>query len=435
MQKPIIDSDQLIQAILAEDPHAIDACLAGIMDWEDNVMSGVVLIRTGPDEYDRFLGVQMLASHLRGLGDMVSAMALAGALFAELRKDPVVLSAERLDLTMMTANLIDVMAGGLTEIGQSEALIQAADEWAVLLEQIGAEEYFPVQVRLCQIEASLMSGRYDHARNLLATLAAKQLHPTQIPILQRLAAKLPVVLRAADEPEPPPVNIEAIVNQSLMALQAGHHPDAYQPKGEPMPPMPPMGIDAMPELSALAAEFGFVPDPLDLTAMIHQVEQLEQARNPNSALMAILNGLGAFFQDDLKSQDHTLLMRLAQPMERTARYAGRLGFWEHEMSTRWLLAVSLKRLERFAEAAAMLRLIRDEIDRKRMAVNDPRNRAGISVYLKHLYAVSAEVLSKLGDDYNEELFYVIEGAKSKILAELTGGCRAVNKDATFLCTS
>jgi CHAT domain-containing protein len=428
MLEPIIPPKELINAVRLDDERAIEAFLNPLAQWEHNVLSGISFIKSaGSDINFRLLGVQVLATFLRNNGDLISALPLAEAVFDELENDEQVFSEQRLDLTLMAANLLDVLVTGLVEVGHAHRLVEKADRWAEWVNHAHMEDYYLGQVRLGQAEALMLAGDYDHARAILLEVKQLALKPAQIPVLQRLVAKMPTLLRAIDEPEPPPLDLNDMLRTTLEVLK--------DLTGDSIPgrsPDPRLPVSASPspfqDIASTAARFGYFPPQTDLGAITQQAENLKNARNPNGTLMAMLQGISSIFMNDRQGNDPAILTRLITPLKDTREYAKKLDFWEHQMEAGWMQAIAFKRLGDFEKSAEVLRELRQEIDRKRLAIADPRNRAGISVYLKHLFGVSAEVLYALGDNHTEELFHVIENAKSKILAELSGSRSFAEKE-------
>jgi len=404
MPEPIVNPTDLIQAVRSGEKSEINASLSSVLGLEDDIMSGVSFIMSGSEFYDRLIGVQVLATYFRNHGDLISAIPLAQAAFEALENDENVLSCLRPDMNHMAANLLDMLTSGLIETGYIQRLVQDADRWAEWLIRINRVEYYLPQLRLNQVGALILKGDFDLAKEKLMQIQSLTLDSSQIVFLKRLLAKMPVLVRAADEQEPPLPNVEEAIESTLDFLRtAGNQPN----------------IDSFPDLLEMANAIGYSRSPANVDEFIQKASRLDEARHPNGASMSLIDGAADIFQDQQMGYDKEVLAKTIAPLEWIINYAQRMGFWEHQMNASWLWAIAFKRSNRYTEAANALRQLRAEVDKKRLIIADPRNRAGISVYIKHLYTVSAEVLYQLGDAYNEELFDVIEIAKSKILSELT----------------
>jgi tetratricopeptide (TPR) repeat protein len=432
MPEPIIDQDKLLTSINAGDSAGIDECLRSVAEWKSDTLSGIGLIREGPEKYDRYLGVQLLISYLRGRGDMLSAIALARELFKQLENDAYILSGERPDLRMLAAKVLDALNSCLLEAGNTQEIFTEADQWTEWLQRIDMVDYYLAQIHLYKAEALMVSGEYDEARDLLSIVKSEELRPSQKFSLNRLNAKMPVLIRAVDQPEPKPVDMkEFLMNavETLHGIMKADEPTLGRTTDEPrvneaaVEPVP-VGVTA-----AMDALGGGTPYTDNVDEIVKRAEKLAESRDPFKALREVTDGLSVFFQDEKKSHEVAALERIVGALDKTIDYAGKMGFWEEQVNIQWLLAITCKRLGRLKEAAAVLRQMRDEIDRRRVAINDPRNRAAVAVYLPNLYPVSVEILYQLGEDHIQELFSVIESAKGKILAELAGKQPFCDKDA------
>ena len=415
-----MDIGGLINALHDGDQQAIDQSLGGLIELEANILSGIYFMRQGHDYYTRLVGLQSLAGFYRSRGELIASMELASALFNVLEHDEVVLSREREDVNMMAANVLDLLASNLAAVGHARLVVKESERWAEWLTKTGMEDYYLAQIRLCQAEALIMAGEYDRAQNCLQLLTGLKLQSSQGPIFERLINKLPVMLRAMDEIAPPPLDIEKIFNQSLDVLAE------LNPKLKTL-----QTRASFNSVENAAAGFGFTKPAVSVDGVIQQCIALHDAGNPQGALMGVIGGLSSFIQDEQQSHDKEKLTALVEPVGVAMDYAAQYEFWEDWVSLAWLRSIFLIRTDAMIEAAVILREIRDEINRRRVAVNDPRNRAAVSVYLPHLYTQNIKVLYQLGSDYDMEYFHVIEEAKSKILAEVAGVRPDISRETQF----
>jgi tetratricopeptide (TPR) repeat protein len=415
-----MDIGGLIQALRDEDQQVIDQNLGELIELEGNILSGVYFMRHGFDYYQRLMGVQALAGFYRSRGEIIASMELASALFEVLAQDEVVLSREREDVNMMAANVLDLLASNLAAVGHAQKVVKASNHWAEWIAKTGMQDYYLGQIRLCQAEAMIMAGEYEQAQDCLQLLTGLKLKNSQGPILERLVNKLPVMLRAMDEAIPPPLDFEKILNQSLDVL-AELNPKLKIPKTKA----------SFKVIENAAVGIGFTKPAVSVEGIIQQCHSLNNSGNPQGALIGLTSGLSDFIQDENQSHDREKLAALIKPLGVAMDYATQYEFWEDWVTLAWLCSIALIRTDALIEAATILRELRDEINRRRVAVTDPRSRAGVSVYLPHLYTQSVKVLYQLGPDYDKEYLQVIEEAKSKILAEVAGIRPEIHRETTF----
>lgn len=414
-----VDLGGLLQALRTGDQQAIDHNLGDLLELEDNVMSGIYFMRHGHDYYQRLMGFQTLAGFYRNRGELITSIKLAYALFEVLEQDEVVLSREREDVNMMAANVLDLLASNLAAVGHACSVVDDAERWAKWITKTGMEDYYLAQIRLCQAEALIMAGEYDQARECLQLLKGLKLKKSQGPILARLVNKLPVMLRAMDEAAPPPLDFNNILTQSLEVL------------ADLLPGLKSTSKIGFKAVENAAVGLGFTKPAISVDGIIKQCHELSKSGNPQGTLIGLTSGLAEFIQDEQQGHDKEKLNALIEPLSLAQGYAAQYEFWEDWVTLSWLWSILLIRTDQLELAATMLGELRDEINRRRVAVIDPRNRAGVSVYLPHLYTQSAKVLFQLGPEYDHEYFHVIEEAKSKILAEVIGIRSEIGRTTTF----
>jgi hypothetical protein len=174
----------------------------------------------------------------------------------------------------------------------------------------------------------------------------------------------------------------------------------------------------------------FPQPPRNLATLAREATRLETSRTPVHHLLAVCEACTSTLF--AAGNDQTQLGELAGILPGVIRAADRLKMWEDATTARWIEAIALKRLGRKRDALAHLLEIAARIDERRLLIGDPRLRAGVSVYLKHLAWVTAEIAFDVRDEATA--LHAIETGKARILAELRSAVssRAQMAPATFL---
>lgn len=418
--EPIIDSDILLEAILSDDKDTLVDLLTPFSDWESNPLSGIRFLKNGHEIHDRLIGMQLLAGFLRNRGDLITATALAIRVFRALERTLETHESISEELLLMAGNNLDVYLGGITEIGNPRQVVEDAEHWIKLFRKFN-KPYYIGRIRLTQVEALILGGEYEQAKKTLRLIDEEDhtLHESLTLNRKRLERKIPDLLRSVDEEAAPQPEYRDVVQEALPFLkdliQSYISDSEERPIVQQASPIEEKEIEVSPD--DLGRRFGYIT-VRDMDELTEAVENLPLSRNPNGALMGILQTAGSIMQDKETGHKKDILSQIEKLLSRVSDYARNLEFWESMIQSEWLRSVALRRKKSFKEASQCLQAIRDEIDKRRFLVEDPKLRAALIVYLPRLYNVSAEVLYELGKGYEEELFHVIEGAKSKILGDL-----------------
>jgi hypothetical protein len=356
------------------------------------------------DEFEtRVLGAQRLASALPPRnGDLVSAAAIWRDLIEFLLASP-------LDSPLRAGMLVtSIMAYGAIafDAGDGEALIERAPAWAEILRQHGRNDVAS-DLRIKAAEALLNQGHYERARDLLAAERTSGLSAVSAPVVARLEQKLDQILRRPDE------TVGAFDPERVLALTRDWL------KAEPWAAralaQTGLRIDATIEQATEGVCLPAFPQPpRDLELLVREAARLETSGTPVHHLHAVLDSCASVLAS--AGNDQSRLTVLAGILPGVIRAADRLKMWEDATTAGWIEAIALKRLGRKREALTRLLEIAARIDERRRLIGDPRLRAGIAVYLKHLPWVTAEIAFDLRDE--AAALHTIETGKARILAEL-----------------
>jgi hypothetical protein len=357
----------------------------------------------GADEFDTRVGAaQLLASLRQQNGDLVSAAAILRNLTELLLESP-------LDSPMRARMLAtSIMAYGAIafDAGEGEALIERASAWSETLQKHGWNDAAS-DLRIKTAEVLLDQGYYERAHDLLAAERASGLSAVSAPVVARLEQKLDQILRRPDETvgEFDPERVLALTRDWLAA-----EPWAAQALAQTG-----LRLDATIEQAMEGIDLPAFPQPpRDLDRLGREAARLETSRTPVHHLHAVLDGCISTLTS--VGNDQASLNELAGILPYVIRAADRLKIWEDATIARWIEAIALKRLGRKRAALAHLQEIGARIDERRLLMEDPRLRAGVAVYLKHLPWVTAEIAFDLRDE--AAALHAIETGKARILAEL-----------------
>lgn len=417
---PKIDVDALLHAVISENEKELNDIISPFSSWENNLLSGISFLKHGIDQYERLLGMQLLAAQFRNQGDLITATAVALRIFQFLetileRKDNLPEAT-----ILMAGNNLDVVLSGMTEIGNPREIVKEAERWIKLFVKLD-KPYFVARVKLKQVEALILGGHYEEAKKILDEIEKSDLHLTADQRFEknRLRRKIPDLLRAVDEAEREQPDFEKIVTHEVFpALSDLLSKDDKRIENAIKTVRSSRDNTIIAEtVEMLGYPYGYITVK-NLDELSVSVDCLFEAGNPNGALMGILQGASEILQNEQTGNDKNTLMRLVNILEKANLYAQELEFWEYVIQSGWLRAIAWNRMRDFPNTITSLRKLRDEIDLRRLSIKNPRLRAGLIVYLPHLYEVSTETLYKAGTEFKEELFHVIEGAKSKILGDL-----------------
>jgi hypothetical protein len=367
----------------------------------------------------RVVGAQLLASWLsQQSGDLVSAAAIWKGLIE-------LLSTSSLDSPPRAAMLVtSIMNYGANAFnaGDGETLIARASVWPELLQEHGRHDAAS-DLRVNVAEALLNQGDYERARDLLAAERTSGLSAVSAPVVARLDQKLDQILRRPDEPVGAfdPGQVLALTREWLTA-----EPWAARALAESG-----LRVDTTIEQATQGVDLAAFPQPpRDLEALVRDAARLETSRTPVHHLLAVCEACISALVS--AGNDQARLSVLAGILPDVIGAADRLKMWEDATTARWIEALALKRLGRKRDALARLLEIAARIDERRLLISDPRLRAGVAVYLKHLSWVTAELAFDLGDA--AAALHAMETAKARILGELRAAAssRRQMSPTTFL---
>ena len=223
------------------------------------------------------------------------------------------------------------------------------------------------------------------------------------PVLARLSNKLDRILLTPDQPMAP-LDSARVLDLTLKWLkEQDAPPEAVKTIVHALDQhAPPIGHPAFPE------------PPKDTRQVAESVAALPATRSPLHDWQAVYQGIVQAMQaPGAKAETFASLLT---PLGGLIEAADRLGLWEYRCDSRWVETILLRRLGRDAEALGKLAWLAQEIGAVRLRIPDPRWRAGLAVYLKHLPWVMAQTAFRLGD--GAALLHAMETSKARILAEL-----------------
>lgn len=359
------------------------------------------------NETQRMIAGQFATNWLRGQGDVEGAYAIG--VFLACR------AADSGDVEpLMLSNLLTSACSLAVDTGHDAMVRRKAPTWAKLLTDRGQLDGAR-QLRLHHIEALLNAGEYEAARGLLEADAAEEALPSALaPIYERLRRKVSEILLRPDQKTEPadPTRVLRLTldsfrqrdpdNPIVAQLQNMLQTEAAQRPAGGFPDEPP----------PLSPAFPRAPD--EPRAILAAAEGLATSRTPLHALNAVHRAIGRHLAEP--GSDRDTYATLLDAARLTVAAADWLELWEHGCDTRWVEAILLRRLGRQQEALSRLQALTARVDACRARISDPRWRAGIAVYLRHLSWVTAETALALGD--MPAMLHAMETSKARILAEL-----------------
>jgi CHAT domain-containing protein len=356
------------------------------------------------DQLDmRVVGAQLLATWLaQQNGDLVSAAAIWKGLI-ELRLGSPPDSPPRAEMLFTSIMNFGAIA---FNAGDGDSLIERASAWSELLQGHGRNEAAS-NLRVNAAEALLSQGQYERARDLLAAERKSGIPAVAAPVVARLDQKLDQILRRPDETVGTfdPERVLALTREWLKA-----EPWAARALVETG-----LRVDTTIEQAMENVDLPAFPQPpRDHEGLAREAARLKTSRTPIHHLLAICDSCINEFV--AAGNDQARLGALIGILPGVIRAADQLKMWEDATTARWIEALTLKRLGRKADALTRLLEIAARIDERRLQIGDPRLRAGVAVYLKHLAWVTAEIAFDLRNE--TAALHAIETGKARILAEL-----------------
>ncbi|CCE07939.1 hypothetical protein BRAS3843_2490004 [Bradyrhizobium sp. STM 3843] len=367
----------------------------------------------------RVIGAQLLANWLpQQSGDLVSAAAIWRGLIEYLSASAL---APGLRAELLVTSIMNYGANAFNA-GDGETLIAHASAWSALLGEQGRNDAAS-DLQVNSAEALLSQGYYERARDLLAAVRSSGVSAESAPVVARLDQKLDQILRRPDETVGTfdPERVLALTRQWLQADPAQAR--ALAETG--------LRFDATIEQTTENVDLAAFPQPpRDLETLAREAARLQTSRTPIHHLLAVCESCMSTLIS--AGHDQAQLSALGNILPNVIRTADRLKMWEDATTARWIEAIALKRLGRKRDALMRLLEIAERIDERRLLIVDPKLRAGVSVYLRHLSWVTAEIAFDLRDD--AAALHAIETSKARILAELrpTASSRQPMTPATFL---
>ena len=398
-------------AIESLDPligNVMEAVLAGA----DQAVCRALELAGAPSAYVGLLGsesvlsritaAQGLALWLRNAGDVVGALALNRFL-----------ACRAIDHAstqpLMLANLLTTVCTEAVDTGNDSLVRVQAAAWAELLQGLG-ETDGARQIQLCRIEAALNQGDYQAARDMLAEDAKRgEIPPALRPVRERLQGKVDSILLRPDQ-KAPRQNPQRILKMTLDWMASRNPGDPIITQLTNM-----LDEEARPNLGA-----AFPLPPQNVQDIIAAADGLQSARAPLQALNSVIQAIGSVLARG-QTDAYAALLPAAR---RAIDAADRLGLWEHGCDTRWIESILLRRLALQADALARLQALGARIDDCRRRIPDPRWRAGIAVYLRHLPWVTAQLAYDRRD--GAAMLHAMEAAKARILGELRSAQLAID---------
>jgi hypothetical protein len=367
------------------------------------------------DPLQRIAGGQLLAQWLRAIGDVVGAHAINAFLASRV--------AEHANAPpLMLANILTSVCAEAVDSGNDAIVRDKAPGWQVLLRRLGQIDGAR-QLLLNRIEAAINRGDYEAARRLLAEDSENgPLPPALAPIYERLRGKVAEILLRPDQ-KPVPQDPARVLQLTLDWMR----------KATPGDPIITQLATVLDKDAPPLQHPAFPPASTDVQTIVAAAEALATSRSPLHALNAVQQAIGGVLAGGTASQEsYAALLPAAQ---NAIAAADRLALWEQGCDTRWIEIILLRRLRRPKDALVRLQALAARIDACRRRISDPRWRAGVAVYLRHLPWVTAEVAQACGD--GAAMLYAIETAKARILAELRPAQAAIDEPQspkTFLAT-
>jgi hypothetical protein len=360
------------------------------------------------DPLHRITAGQLLALWLRTKGDVVGAHAINRFLACRAVGYG---SAQPL----MLANILTSVCAEAVDTGNDAMVRDKAPDWQTLLLRLGQIEAAR-QLLLHRIEAAINQGDYQVAQELLAEDSKNASpSPALAPIHERLRRKVAAILLRPDQ-RPTPQDPERVLQLTLdwMRMVNPSDPTITQ-------------LSTILDQNAPPLQHpGFPAAPKEVQAIVAAAEDLAMSRSPLHALSAVEEAIGGVLARATASQE--AYMALLPAAQKAIAAADRLGVWERGCDTRWIEIVLLRRLNRPKEALVRLQELAARIDSCRRRISDPRWRAGIAVYLRHLPWVTAEVAQACKD--GPAMLHAMETAKARILAELRPAQEVIDEPQT-----
>lgn len=400
---PGCDADVIVRHALCAVRTGADsvtlAALAAAGIPQTDPSTGLPLLRTD-DLSLRIVGGQCLA---RWLVDRRGDLVGSATIWLELAELLLAQTDRGAEWSLTLETVLTSYCAVAVDAGQNRTVLERAEEWEALLARHGRLNGTR-DVRLKYAEALLNDGFSESARDILASESLEALPNHLTPIYLRLQNKVEAILRRPDEVVGA-VNAEEIVAATLRWL-AGNAPKSAPTRALRMPlsQLDPSSL-AMPAFPAV---------PSGLKAMREAADMLERSRSPLFALNTLLDACGQVI--GAVDQEPAVWGALHGIAQTIAVAADRFGYWEQGTDARWIEVVALRRLKLLPLALERLRLLGGRIDDRRRRIHDPRLRAGVAVYLRHLPWVTVETAYDVDDA--PALLQAIEMAKARILGEL-----------------
>jgi len=265
-----------------------------------------------------------------------------------------------------------------------------------------------IHLRIYRARAFILAGEYEQAAETITLVPTEQaLRSSLHSALDNVRNDLDDLLRAPDQRARPSEGSHEEQHGQALKIVSEAYSDIYGFH-------PPITDDTYQQM---VRSFGLPIAPQRIEDLAAMAERLYAAAYPLPTLRTLAAQIATVYCQEAEV-GHGDLERFARITGLAANYAERIDSWADMLRMRWMHGHFLKRLGLLEVAAEEMRKTRDAIERRRLKIRNPRLRAGLAVFMKYLYASSAETAMKLGDERTAELFAIIESAKSRILTDL-----------------